>query len=144
MKVTVTGIKEIDQALSAMNLAMNHSVLQAANAKAAIPLVNAAHLLAPVGETGNLAESIGTVKTSLKRANVIGEVGVGPRRGGVNKGYHAHFIEYGKTNRDGTKSQAKPFMEPAFERTKEQVLGKINTELSVVLVKTMKRHIKNG
>jgi HK97 gp10 family phage protein len=143
MTATVTGANEIDQVLRSLGPALSHPILQKAHERAATPLVNAAHLLAPVGRTGNLADSIGVTKPSLKRVNVSGEINVGPRRGGMHKGYHAHLVEYGKTNRDGSRSKPKPFMEPAFERTKDDVLGKINQEIGIVVYTTMKRYIRN-
>ncbi len=143
MTTTVTGAKEIDQVLRMLPAALNHSVLQKAHERAAVPMVNAAHLLAPVGKTGNLADSIGVVKPSLKRVGASGEINIGPRRGGMYKGYHAHLVEYPKTNRDGSMSTPHPFMEPAFERTKDQVLGKINQEIGIVVYTTMKRYIRN-
>lgn len=144
MSVTVTGVKEIDAVLKGMPVQLTHRVLQAAHAQAAAPLVAAAHLLAPVGETENLAESIGTDKPNIKKAGTLGLVEVGPRRKGGKKGFHAHLIEYEKTNRDGSRSKAKPFMAPAFERTKAEVLGGINKAIGQKLYAFMRRTIKNA
>jgi HK97 gp10 family phage protein len=142
MKFILTGKKEIDAVLKQLPQEVSNRALQQVNEKAAIPLVNAAHLLAPVGKTGNLAESIGTVKPSVKSVSIVGEVNVGPRRGGKYKGYHAHLVEYPKTNRDGSKSRPKPFMQPAFQRTKEEVLSRINSILGSNMLKRMQRLLK--
>lgn len=144
VKISVTGVKEIDAVLRGMPLLLSDKVLSQAHSDAAFPLVAAAHYLAPVGKTGNLAESIGVVKAGIKRGGNIGQVEVGPRRGGAYRGYHGHLIEFGKTNRDGTRTQPKPFMAPAFERTKFEVEGGIAKFLSVRLNQFMKRTLKNG
>ena len=129
VKISVTGVKEIDAVLKGLPLQFSDKVLAQAHTDAAFPLVAKAHMLAPVGETGNLAESIGVVKVGVKRGGEIGQVAVGPRRGGGYKGFHGHFIEFGKTNRDGTRSAAQPFMEPAFQATKMQVESGIANNL---------------
>lgn len=121
--VKVKGAQQIASALHGLTFEVEHKIMQAANVASAEPLVHAAHLLAPVGKTGNLADSIGIEKPSHKRVGVAGQINVGPRRGGKYKGYHAHLVEYPKTNRDGSKSVPHPFMRPAFERTKAQMLG---------------------
>lgn len=140
--IRVTGLVELDMAFRKMPEAVSHKVLQQANELSARPLVEAAHLLSPVGETGNLAESIGVEKPSIKRVDQIGMVRVGPRRGGKNKGYHAHLVEYSKTNRDGSKSKAQPFMHNAFERTKAQVLALFELNVGRKIISHMNRFIK--
>lgn len=148
MTVTFTGQKEIDAVLRQMPLALTHSVLGSANIEAARPLVDREHLLAPVGKTGNLAESIGAYRVPQKAATVLGEVRVGPRRRGGFKGFHAHWIEFG-TARRVTKSganrgtvRAKPFIKPAFTQTKAEVERRITRSVGNVLLRTMKRYIR--
>lgn len=142
VKISITGVKEIDSVLKGMPLQMSDRVLSQAHSDAAFPLVSAAHYLAPVGKTGNLAESIGIVRVGVKRGGNIGEVQVGPRRGGGYKGFHGHFIEFGKTNRDGTRSEAKPFMKPAWEQTKAMVENGIARFIGVRLNSFMRRTLK--
>jgi HK97 gp10 family phage protein len=148
IKVSVTGVKEIDNVLRALPRELTHQVLGAAHLAAAKPLIEREHLLAPVGETGNLAESIGGVKTPLKKASEIGEVQVGPRRTRDKRGHHGHLVEKG-TKKRRTKSganrgimPAQPFAEPAFEQTKHQVEKNIANEVGRVVWRTMKRHLK--
>lgn len=141
--IQVQGLRELQAALAALPLEFNHKALQAAHAEAAIPLVNEAHLLAPVGKTGNLADSIGVEKPSLKRVNEIGQVNVGPRRGRY-KGNHAHLVEYGTGDRGRTGVMpAHPFMKPAFEKEKDDVFKNINEILGRKVVSAMKRKIKS-
>jgi hypothetical protein len=154
-RITVTGVKEIDDCLRAMPIAMTDKVLQQAGMSAAKPLINKAKLTAPEGPTGNLVDSIGAVKTRGSQRE-IGEVTAGPRRGGKYKGYAGHLVEYGTraryTRGTGGKRKVrnayrgvmpkKPFMAPAFAATKDQVLRGYNTEVAKVLVRTMKRTLK--
>jgi hypothetical protein len=151
----VTGVKEIDRVLKGMRPLLSHKVLQTAHAAAGKHTVNAAKLLAPEGPTGRLIDSIGVVKASIGRANSLGEISLGPRRGRY-KGFAAHLVEYGTVNRKlkgrgkyrrGTKRgimPARPFMEPAWNRTKERVKGSINDEVGRVLYNFMRKTIKNA
>jgi HK97 gp10 family phage protein len=138
----LTGKKEIDKALGQVRLSVAHKELQKVNAEAAKPLADEAHLQAPVGKTGNLADSIGIVKPSESKVSVIGQVNIGPRRGGGHKGYHAHLVEYGKTNRDGTKSKANPFLKRAFDKKGSEVIQRIDRILGTKMVKRMKNVLK--
>jgi hypothetical protein len=142
IKLSVTGAKEIDACLRGLPLQLSDKILSQAHSDSAFPLVAKAHLLSPVGKTGNLADSIGVVKVGVKRGGQVGQVNVGPRRGGGFKGFHGHFIEYGKTNRDGTKSQPKPFMEPAFDSTKMEVERGIAENLGRRLTNYIKRTVR--
>lgn len=144
VKFSVTGVKEIDQLMKAWPLEVSDKILSQAHSDAAFPLIAAAHLLAPVGKTGNLAESIGVERVGIKRGGDVGQVAVGPRRRGGFKGYHGHLIEYGKTNRDGTRTQAKPFMAPAFNNTKAEVERLIANAIGKRMMTVAKRILKNG
>ncbi len=142
MSEVIVGIKEVRAVIQGMPLIPQHRLMQSINADAAIPLVNAAHWIVPVGETGHLAESLGTVKRSLKRVSEVGLVTVGPRRTGGHKGYHGHLVEYPKTNRDGSKSTPHKFMQPAWDQTRNMVMENINKLLAGHLVRFMKRTLK--
>jgi HK97 gp10 family phage protein len=146
--LSVTGYEQIDAVLRGLHLLYSHKVLQAAHAEAAKPLVEKQHRLAPVGKTGRLADSIGTVKPSIRRVSVVGEVIVGPRRGRFG-GHHAHFNEFGTRQRnfDGANRgvmPAKPFLRPAFEQTNAQVVSRISLSLGQKTYAFMRRTIKNG
>lgn len=143
VKISLTGVEDIDKVLKGLPLQVSDSVLLKAHSDAAFPLVAAAHLLAPVGKTGNLADSIGVERVGLKRSGEVGLVKVGPRRRGGYKGFHGHLIEYGKTNRNGTRTPGRPFMQPAFDQTKNEVERGIAQAVGVRLNQFMKRTIKN-
>lgn len=150
VEVRVTGFKEIDQVLKGLPQQLSHKVLQAAHMAAAKPLIEAEKLGAPEGPTGNLVDSIGAIKTSIGRAQSLGEIHVGPRRGGRFKGHAGHLVEHGtkqRTNRRGANRgsmPARPFALPAWEKTKEIVRSRINTEVGRKLFAFMKRIVKNG
>lgn len=142
--IVVEGAREIQNCLKALPEAIQHKVQQKAHEQAAKPLVKRAQQLAPIHE-GDLSESIGTVKPSLKKANEVGEVRVGPRRRRPYKGFHGHLIEFGTKPRKNKKGANRgsvtpnPFMEPAFNQTRSVVLREIQVETGKALVKTMKR-----
>jgi HK97 gp10 family phage protein len=146
--IKVTGVAEIDKVLKELPKQMNHSILGAAHAAAAKPLVEKAKLLAPEGPTGNLVDSIGVVKTTFKKANSVGEVKVGPRRRGGHKGFAGHLVEYGTRKRQTKKGanrgtmKAKPFMKPAFQATKGVVENDISNQVAKVVIRTMKKYVK--
>lgn len=142
--IKVQGLDEIKKVLNGLPDQFRHKVLQASNAEAAAPLVERAHLLAPVGRTGHLAESIGVVKPTLAKAGEVGLVQVGPRRKGGYKGYHAHLVEYGTKDRGRTGIMPKkPFMEPAFNQTKDILFKRIDDIQGKKLMQFMKRTIKS-
>lgn len=144
LRISISGVKEIDDCLRGLPLQVQDSVLTKVHTDSAFPLVSAAHLLAPVGKTGNLAESIGVVKAGIKRGGNIGQVNIGPRRGGGFKGHHGHLIEFGKTNRNGTKTSPNPFMERGWKQSKDEVEHNIAAAIGKRLFSFMKRTLRHG
>lgn len=147
-KVSITGAKEIDSLLRALPKEMTHQVLGAAHFAAAKPLVEREKLLAPEGPTGNLVDSIGAVKIPLKRANVVGEVVVGPRRRRPYRGFHGHMVEFGtrqRRNKRGAnrgRMPSHPFARPAFRQESGNVEKLIGVSIGKVMLRTMRRYIK--
>lgn len=147
LSVSVTGAKEIDQILVALPRELSHQVLGSAHMAAAKPLVEREKLLAPEGPTGNLVDSIGAVRVPLKRANVVGEVIVGPRRGRY-KGNHGHFPEFGTKKRSTHKGANRgimpkhPYAAPAFRQEKGNVERLIAVNVGKSMLRTMKRYAK--
>lgn len=143
----IQGLKEIRAVLEGLPREVNHKLLQSVHAEAAIPLVNKAHLLAPVDE-GILADSIGVEKPNIKKVNEIGLVQVGPRREKF-RAYHAHLVEYGtveRYNKEGASRGVmpkKPFMKPAFESEKGTIFNRIDQILGARITAFMKRKIKS-
>jgi hypothetical protein len=145
--ISISGGKEIEAVLIGMPALFTHRVLQAAHADAAKPVVIKEHLLAPVGRTGKLADSIGIIKVPFSRATVIGEVNVGPRRGRFG-GHAAHLVEFGTQKRSFRGANRgimpkKPFAEPAFQQTQAEVQSRIAVALARKTLAFMRRTIKN-
>ena len=146
--ISVTGVAEIDKVLKELPKQMTHTILGAAHAAAAKPLVTKAKLLAPEGPTGNLVDSIGVSKTNIKKADKLGEVRVGPRKKGGYKGFAGHLVEYGTRKRRTRKGvnrglmKPKPFMKPAHQQTKNEVEKGIAVNIGKVMVRTMRRYLK--
>lgn len=150
--IVVTGLRELDNMLRAMTPELNNRILGAANAESAKPLIREAKSLVPK-RTGALEKSIGAIKVSIRKADEIGTVKVGPRRGGGNKGYHGHLVEFGTGPRPAggwyagfrnpgtTVMPAHPFMRPAFEKTKGQILSTQKQNIAVKLNAFMKRKL---
>lgn len=149
VQIRLTGVEQIDNVVKGLPLEINHKVLQEAHARAAKPLVYLQHRLAPVGETGNLAESLGIIK-GQRAYEALGLINVGPRVGGQYKGNIAPIVERG-TKRRITKSGANRgimpalhFLERAYEQTKTVVQENISVDLAKRVYAFMKRTIKNA
>jgi hypothetical protein len=148
VKISVTGNKQIDKVLEGLPLQVTHQILGVAHAAAAKPLVEKEKLLAPEGPTGNLIDSIGAVKTPIKKANAIGEVQVGPRRTRKMRGHHGHLVEFGTRPRKTKKGAyrgimpKKPFADPAFRATQPIVVKNISEQVGRKLYGFMRRTIK--
>jgi hypothetical protein len=145
--IHVTGLKEIDNILVELPKDFTHKFLSDAHVKAVKPLVEKEKLLAPEGPTGNLVDSIGSVRVGFKKADQLGDVRVGPRRGKFG-GNHGHLVEFGTRKRFNKKGASrgimpsKPFAEPALSQTKGQIEGSIKISYAQVMVRTMKRYAK--
>lgn len=147
VRLRLTGHKDVDKVLKGLPLQVNHKVLQAAHTSAAKVLVTAQKLSAPEGPTGNLVDSIGVIKTPIKKANALGEIHVGARRGRY-KGHAAHLVEYGTKQRRNKRGAnrgrmiARPFAQPSWLKTKDKVMKGINDHLSRHLSNFMRRTIR--
>jgi hypothetical protein len=155
VRMYLSGTKELDKVLIGLPLVPTHRLLQQAHSSAVKQTVDAAKLLAPEGPTGRLIDSIGTIKTPVGRAGSLGETLTGPRRGRY-KGYAAHLVERGTGKRtlkgkgkyragtDRGVMPARPFMKPAWMRTKDSVQASIKGHLARHLYGYMKRTIKKS
>lgn len=148
VKIILTGDKEIDAALKALPLALSHKTLGSVYFAASKIVVAKEKLLAPEGPTGNLVDSIGATRTTLKKANALGEVTVGPRRRRPYKGFAGHLVEFGTKPRETKKGARRgvmpkePFAEPTWQATKGPLEGFIAKNTGDIMIKTMKRYIK--
>lgn len=145
VKITtdIAGIKELDRALKQLPDFMQTKVLEDAMKKAAGPVIKAARAKAPRGRTGNLRKSIvaGTRLRPSQQAGAPGRRRKDPRRQAViyvgtswPKGAHGHLVEFGTVH-----SRPKPFLRPAWEGHRGEVLKSIELELSRSLRKAASR-----
>lgn len=147
LKIGITGIQEINEVLDGMPRQITDKVLQSAHYSAGRPTVAKAKLLAPEGPTGHLVDSIGIVKDRSRGKRELGLVFIGPRRGRY-KGHAGHLVEFGTVARTTDYGAnrgvmpARPFMEPAWEQTKTQVLGDIEFQIGKKLYGFMKKTLR--
>lgn len=149
MKLKLVGDRELAAALRGLPGKLSDTEFQKANVKAAQPLVDRMHRLSPVGLTGNLADSIGIVKAGKGNKGELGMITIGPRRKGGFKGFAGHLNEFGTKKRRTKTTNAnrgvmpkQPFVEPAWEQTKDQVLGSIDKQLGAVITNYWNKTVK--
>lgn len=157
VKLSISGVEEIDRVLRGLPLQVSHKILGQAHAEAAKPIIPAAQSKIK-DKTGNLRASIGTEKIALKKATAVGMVYVGPRRKRGYKGFHGHLVEFGhKTNKKDSaflkrkrNTPAKefvkpyPFMEPAFHSTKNEVTNNIKDSVGRKLRNFMRTTLRKS
>lgn len=140
--IEIKGYKEILSVIIGLPREFSDPYLRRVHRKAVIPLENEIHRRAPVGLTGNLADSIGTVK-----AEGLGGIATGPRVKGGYKGFSGHLNEYGtkvrRTRRGANRGQqpARPFERPAWEAKDSQVEHNIAKELEKDLGQFIRRKL---
>lgn len=147
--IRLTGHKEIDAVLNGLPDVVNDKLSRVAHTRGAKLTVDRAKLLAPEGPTGNLVDSIGTIATGAKSQRALGETFTGPRRKAGYKGFAGHLVEFGtkmrKTKKSGAnrgKMTKKPFMEPAWNQTKDKVELAVADELGKALTRFMRKTLK--
>jgi HK97 gp10 family phage protein len=124
------------------------------------PLVDKAQSLAPK-KTGQLAKSIGYFRTKASQKFLGGYVGPRVRTGKwakrnkdykgsnkskiyINSGFYGAWQEYGSEVMFGGKGVGKsqPFMKPAFEQTKVQMMNNAFRDAEIIFAKAIKSHEK--
>lgn len=162
--VSVSGLKELDEALGNLPKATARNVLVRTLKKAADPMVDEARRLAPV-RTGKLRDSI---MSSARVKNKVGsseyaaamKAGLGKdaaraallsaRRANKGQGSfaelfvgpargggvirYAHIVEFGSVD-----TAPQPYMRPAWETTKDKMLNVIKGELGNQIIAAARR-----
>jgi hypothetical protein len=143
----IKGADQLKRALAGLEKQFAHPLMQKVHIKAAEPLVTRMHRLSPVGNTGDLAESVGIVKLG-KKVDESGAIQVGPRKGGGFKGYHGHLVEFGTKKRRTKRSGANrgimpkfPFVERSWDQTNKEVLARIEKEQSKAVTNYLNRTV---
>lgn len=138
--VKVEGLKELDKALAELPKATGKAVLRRVMKSAAQPMAETAERLAPRDE-GTLALSIGvsTKLTKRQRAqhrkmfrNDRASVEMFVGAGGLPQ---AHIQEFGAENNQ----TPQPFMRPAWDQHKDQILDDISRSLGDEIAKAAMR-----
>lgn len=145
----VDGMAGLEKALADLAKSQSKAVSRRALIEAAEPTVTAAEALAPVDD-GELRESIGasnklTPRQKRRFRETRGDVTVFVGAGAS----HAHLVEFGTkahtnagqfagSQHPGTSAQ--PFMRPAWEGTKHQVLERLKDRLWANIEKTVARN----
>lgn len=150
VKMRLEGARELDKALSALSASTARGVTRRAMTRALEPVAEAARSLAPRDE-GKLAAHIGVSSRLTKRQSreMRGLAGrdtqfmyVGPEWAS------AHLVEFG-TGPRFKKSGAyvgvmppQPFMRPAWDAKRDEVLARLTEDIRAELDKTLARVAK--
>lgn len=118
----VEGFDELMSKIEAMGN-LGDDIFDEALKVASIPILNGAIRNAPEGETKRLKEGLKISKVYKKNGDKY--VLVGTDEKGKNSPYYAFMVEFGTS-----KMSARPFLRPAFESNKRQVLDILKTEIA--------------
>lgn len=134
-KITLEGARELEAALGEFAKGTERGIMRRVAIKALEPTIERARELVPVHE-GNLRDSltVGTKLTKRARAAAKRDPVEGVR------------VFAGTANRNGVprefgtaRTKPEPFMRPAWDSTRFQVLDNVMTGLSVEIEKSRKR-----
>lgn len=138
-KVRIEGLAELDAALGELGKSAGKAVLRRVGIRSLAPLIAKAKTLVPVDD-GDLRDSLKvTTKLSQRQRRqhrklvAEGKASV-EMFAGASALPHAHLVEFGAHH-----MAAQPFMRPAWDSEKENVLNIIKTELGDEIVKTAAR-----
>lgn len=123
--IELTGVQEIIERLEKIGANVGKLENQALN-NAAEPVLEDAKANVPV-RTGKLKRGIKI--SSVKKKNGIKYIKVGADRGDNSEVFYGKFIEFGTS-----KMAAHPFLEPAYEKNRENI--------KEIIAKTLKEGIK--
>lgn len=142
--VKITGLKDLEKQLDNLSKAAGKGAVRRSMMRAAKPLVALAKSQAPV-RTGKLQGSIGVGatlngrQTKLHRrlfrdASASVELFVGPSYLSADGGRHGHLLEFGTM-----KMPPQPFMRPAWDQDKMNMLERLKEELWLQIQKAVAR-----
>ena len=137
--IRIDGLKELDEALSQLPKATAKSVLRRTAIRALAPVIADARARVPVDE-GDLKASLKVSTKLSKRQQRINAKSVAEGKSSVQLYAgaaalpHAHLVEF------GTSTMApQPFMRPAWDSKKGEVLELVRTELADEITKAAAR-----
>ena len=154
-QIRIEGLKELEKALREIGPMIKGNPLRTAARAMTVPLIEKAQELVYTNpETdSNLARSIDKKLIPVSERDAATAKGdsvevfeVGPRRKKSSRkdsGWYAHFVEFGISGGRGAQP-ARPFMRPAFEGTKNQMIDAFTGKLKKSLETARKRLVKQG
>lgn len=122
----VHGEKELMRKLTQLSTAMATGILEKAVLDGAEVYEEGMRRRVPT-RTGRLKKSI--TKETTKKSPVMVTVDVGPGKGG----FYGLFLEFGTR-----KMAARPFMRPAFDEDKEEVVAVVSAKLKASIMAAIK------
>jgi HK97 gp10 family phage protein len=150
--VKVEGLKELDAALAELPKTTGKNVMRSAARKALEPVISAARPLVPE-DSGNLKKSLKiTTRLSKRQAAIMrreykteGKAAIS-MFAGPSALPHAHLIEFGtkpryqkKTGKFVGQVKAQPFLRPAWDSKKDDVLNIFKKEMWTKIEKAAQR-----
>lgn len=137
--VRIDGLKELDQALSQLPRATGKNVLRRIGIRSLAPVISAARNNVPVYR-GDLKESLKITTKLSKRQQRENAKAVADGKASVQLYAgaaalpHAHLVEFGTAT-----TPPQPFMRPAWDANKDEVLDIIKSELGDEITKAAAR-----
>lgn len=139
--IKITGEKELRRRLNRLASAAQRKIVRPAVNVALTPVNKAAKAKAPV-KTGTLKKSLGKRVKAYTRTGVVWG-GIGPRSGfkWVDDKGHAHNpVNYAQLVELGTQhSAAQPFLRPALDERKAEVLTTLNQKVNEGIQREIRR-----
>lgn len=145
--VSISGLKELDEALGQLSKATARGVLRRVGLKALQPVADTARALAPVDE-GALRDSIGVGTKLTRRQAALHRKAV--RSGESEKSFWEGFAGAGGlpqaiTQEFGTVNHGpQPFLRPAYDANKDRMLETIKRDLGDEIQKAAVRQARKA
>lgn len=128
--VRISGLKELDEALGQLPKATGKAVLRRTAIRALAPVIAEAKRRVPVDE-GDLRDSLKITTKLSKRQQRLHNKAIAAGKATVQLFAgpaalpHAHLVEFGTAN-----MSPQPYMRPAWDTKKDEVLELVRTELA--------------
>ena len=132
---------DLGKLVKQLPLIMKKKAISEALVKAGRPVVHAARRLAPVGDPKHKPE-LPALRDSIDmvvRKYQHGAFGVGIIGAKYPEAAHAHLVEYGHKNADGSRARARKFLTPAVKVTRQQQNDAITQVLLKYIDKTERK-----
>lgn len=150
--IRVEGLAELEHALRSFAPMVKGNPLRNAARAMTVPIIDRAKSLAHVSENdgGTLRDSItaklipvGERDAATEKGDSVEVFQVGPRSRGKGGAPYAHMVEFGIPSGQGAQP-ARPFLRPALEETKDEMITAFTNKLGADLERIRKRLVKQG